>query len=282
MAGFFEQFVAFGTDIVGLERFMRFIQSVLSILSFYPRLTPLVLLLLLPPTGPARDAKTSELAMRELCSHLNLTRRAIRLFWCLGSFQSSWKAYAAPDKSAEAWLSIMADTLFGLFGMMESVTLPDLLPTAHLSVFGLQEAVRLDGQAQGLWLAALSCAILSSSVRIARAYAHRAVPATGGGLVAEVEDEKRQAGEGDGAAKAAALEKRREEREAAAQEFGGKIKSLTVKLAAEVLDLVIPASTTGLAKFDPGTVSIAMLLSTILTGRIVWERCGRAIDSKPV
>lgn len=36
MAGSFAQLVAFGTDIVGLERFLRFVQATLLILTSHP------------------------------------------------------------------------------------------------------------------------------------------------------------------------------------------------------------------------------------------------------
>lgn len=264
MAGFFEQFVAFGTDSVGLERLLRLVQSLFAILTFYPALMPTML-----PGMTKAALHTSELAMRELSSHVNLTRRAIRLFWCLGSFQSSFSAYAAPEKSLEAWLSIMADTFFGLFGLVESATLPDLLHTEHFSLFGYAEAVRLDGQAQGLWLAALSCAALSSGAKVFRAFAYRAVPEEAGAFFAVADGEKT----GD------AAEKRKREREALEKERRRKMGRLTRKLAAELLDIVIPAWSTGLADIELGTVAVAMVFSTILTGYDVWERCGLAIDS---
>ncbi|KAK2612976.1 hypothetical protein QQS21_000905 [Conoideocrella luteorostrata] len=273
MARFFEQFVAFGTDSVGLERLMRFIQSIFAILTFYPTLIPMFL-----SQQPLSVHKTTELAMFELSSHLNLTRRAIRLFWCLGSFQSSWTAYGAPAKSIEIWLSIMADSFFALFGLMESVTLPDLLHTNHFSIFGYDEAVKIDGQSQGLWLAALSCAILSSGIKIFRAFAYRAVPESGSAFGASGQDEKDGAA-GDKTSKAA-VEKRKKEREALARENSRKIRALTRKFAAEVLDIVIPAWSSGLASIELGTVAIAMFLSTLLTGFAVWERCGMEIDGK--
>lgn len=251
---------------------MRFVQSIFSILTFYPALIPMLL-----SNQPPTIHKSSELAMLELSGHLNMTRRAIRLFWCLGSFQSGWNAYLAPEKGIETWLSILADTLFGLFGFTESITLPDLLHVKHLSIFGFDEAVRIDGQSQGLWLAALVCSALGSGISIFRAYAHRAVPETGSGFGAG-EDEKSVKG-GEKKAKAAA-EKRKQEREAAAKEASRKMSGLTRKLLAEVLDIVIPAWSSGLADIDLGTVSIAMFFSTVLTGYAVWERCGQEINSR--
>ncbi|QLI68244.1 uncharacterized protein G6M90_00g036360 [Metarhizium brunneum] len=272
MAGYFEQFVAFGTDIVGLERIMRFIQSVFSILTAYPALIPMLL-----SHQPSAVHKTSALAMGQLSNHLNMTRRAVRLFWCLGSFQTSWNAYVAPEKSIETWLAILADSLFGLFGLMESVTLPDLLQVKGLSVFGLAEAVRIDDQSKSVWLAALACSALCTGVKILKSYAHRAVPETGSGFGAP-EHEKKKTGKGGENKAQAAAEKRRQEREAASKEAGRKIGGLTRKLLADLLDIAIPAWATGLADIDAGVVWVAMLFSTIFTGYAVWERCGQAID----
>ncbi|KAG6041726.1 hypothetical protein E4U41_002591 [Claviceps citrina] len=293
MAGTFEQFVAFGTDIVGLERLMRLLQALFTILTVHPTLLPVLL-----PGQPKAVHQASVLAMLELSNHLKLARRAIRLFWCLGSFQSSLSGLASPPSPGksrlEAWLSITADSLFGLFGLVESLTLPDLLPGRHVSVLGRAAAVKLDGQAQGLWLAALLCAVLRSCVRLLGAFADRAVPPTGG--VFAVSDR----GEGDvkttgtaksdddddddAAAAAAAAErqrrKREKEREVLDKQHGRKIGALTRKLAAEVLDLAIPASRMGLVDMEVGTVAVAMLFSTLLTGYAVWERCGIAIDAK--
>ncbi|KAG6012796.1 hypothetical protein E4U43_007641 [Claviceps pusilla] len=295
MAGVFEQFVAFGTDIVGLERLMRLLQSLFTILTCYPGLIPLLL-----PAQTAHVHRRSGLAMLQLSGHLNLTRRALRLFWCLGSFRSSFSAWAGlpseSEKGLETWLSITADSFFGLFGLVESVTLPDLLQVRHFSVLGYAEAVKLDGQAQGLWLAGLVCASLGSGIRLSREVFARTArsPAVGEAVVVsdadgEETDDKtattENAGRGAGDAGAGRQQRdqqprRGREKEALDKEHSRRIGGLTRKLAAEVLDVAIPAWSTGLADIEPGTVAVATFLSTILTGYAVWERCGRAIDEK--
>ncbi|KHN99031.1 uncharacterized protein MAM_02729 [Metarhizium album ARSEF 1941] len=273
MAGHFEQFVAFGTDIVGLERIMRFIQSVISILTSYPALIPILL-----SHRPPAAHKTGALVMGELCDLLNMTRRAIRLFWCLGSFQSSWNVYVVPEKSTEDWLFILADSFFGLFGLMESVTLLDLLQVRGLSVFGLDEAVRIDGQSKSVWLAALVCSALCTGVKIFKTYVERAVPETGSGFGAATNE--KTSGKGDEKTPKAAAVMRRQQREAASKETSRKVRALTRKLLADLLDMAIPAWATGLADIHVGTVCVAMLFSTVLTGYAVWERCGQAIDQR--
>ncbi|KAG6008894.1 hypothetical protein E4U21_003706 [Claviceps maximensis] len=280
MAGIFEQFVAFGTDIVGLERLMRLLQSIFTILTSYPTVIPMLL-----PTQTKDVHQRSELAMLELSARLNLTRRSLRLFWCLGSFQSSFSAFASgpSEKSIDTWLSITADSLFGLFGLLESLTLPDLLQTRHFSVLGHAEAVKLDQQAQGLWLAALSCAILSSAVRLAREMSARRAAPRAQGCVSGAEGKEKDVNTTtttthDGGVRGVGARKR--DHEALDKARGCKISGLARKLAAEMLDIVIPAWSTGLADIELGTVAVAMFWSTVLTSYAVWERCGLVIDGK--
>lgn len=51
-----------------------------------------------------------------------------------------------------------------------------------------------------------------------------------------------------------------------------------MKLLAEMLDMVIPASTLSWVDVDARLVGIAMFCSTVLTGIAVWDRCGRQLD----
>lgn len=263
---------------------MRFVQAIFGILTFYPTLIPMIL-----SSQPPAIHKASELAMLELDSHLNLTRRALRLFWCLGSFQSGWNLYSATEKSPEAWLSIMSNTLFGLFGLMESVTLPDLLHVRHLSIFGFEEAVRIDSESQALWLGGLVLSALASGVGIFRAFAYRAVPETGAGFGTGEHDEEddksekktpKKGGKRTGASKAVVADQRKKDREALAKENSRQVGRLIRTLLADSLDCLIPAWSTGLINIDVGTVCIAMFGSTLLTGYAVWERCGQQIDSR--
>ncbi|KAH0594825.1 hypothetical protein MHUMG1_07660 [Metarhizium humberi] len=263
MAEYFEKVVAFGTDSVALERLMRLIQSVCSITVSYGILIP-------PPLSsatPTVQNTTGELALRELTDILHLTRRAIRLFWCFGSFKSSCDAYGAPGKNIEAWLSILADSLFGLFGFMESITLLDLLKLDKLSIFGFEEAVRIDGQSQSLWLCALTCSLLRYGVNILHNHAKPAV------LGAANDDKSADAGE-QGESKDASVVAERKQQEGLAKERSRIIWGSRRKALADALDIIIPAWKMGLLKVDLGFVSIAMLFSSILTGYAAWERCG--------
>ncbi len=49
------------------------------------------------------------------------------------------------------------------------------------------------------------------------------------------------------------------------------------RIVADSLDLLVPASVLGWISAEPGTVSLAMFVSTALTAAEVWERCGAEV-----
>lgn len=284
---------------VGLERLLRFIQSVFLILTSYPSLIATYLL----PSRPASVHASTATSLLELQSRLNLTRRAIRLFWFLGSFQAGWTLYVADSapsssgggssggvgKPLETWLDIIAASCFGMFGLVESATLVDLARVPGVALLGLGEARRLDAQAQTLWFVALYASALSSGVKLLRLLAHKPVPQTGEGFgVADAAN----GDEGDGNAKGektgsmttaeqrALAKKRKDERKEWMKEVNAKTGALVMKLLADVLDLVIPASSLGWVKVHVGVIGIAMFCSTILTGAAVWNRCAKQLLQK--
>ncbi|KND88677.1 hypothetical protein TOPH_06772 [Tolypocladium ophioglossoides CBS 100239] len=283
MAATFEHFVAFGTDIVGLERFLRFFQSIFLILTSYPSLIADFLL----PSYPPSVHVSTETSLRQLQSHLNLTRRTIRLFWFLGSFQSSWALYTAPapdGKFIETWLDVLAQSAFGMFGLMESATLLDLARVDGVALFGADKAVRLDAEAQVLWLVALYASALGSGIRLLRLFACRPVPQTGEGFGTALEKEP-GAAPGDEAEKERVkmkelAQRRKEERKTWLKEFNDKAGALGMKLLAEMLDLVIPATSIGWIKVDVGFVGVVMFCSTVLTGMAVWAKCGKQLQKR--
>ena len=250
---------------------MRLVQSIFAIMTFYPSLVPALL-----ASQPPAVHQESVIAMSELSGYLNLTRRAMRLFWCLGSFQASWAGFSRPNKDLEAWFGVLSGTFFGMFGLIESVTLLDLVHVKHVSLLGFDEAVRIDAQSQGFWLLALLCASLSSALAIVKGFAHRAVPDE---LEMPEDDDKKKMTEAETEALA---EKRKLQREVAAEQHAARSARLSRKFLADVLDMVIPAWSMGILQIDLGRVSLAMLGSTILTAYAVWERCAEALDGQAV
>ncbi|KAF4595772.1 AoPex11B-like protein [Ophiocordyceps camponoti-floridani] len=105
MASITQQLTAFGTDIVGLERTLRLIQATILVITSY---APLLHLTTTPPH-----------ALHHLQTRLNLTRRTVRLFWFLGSYQSG--------RESDGWPGVLARSALGSFGLLESATLLDLL-----------------------------------------------------------------------------------------------------------------------------------------------------------
>ncbi|KAJ6438942.1 NADH dehydrogenase (ubiquinone) flavoprotein 1 [Purpureocillium lavendulum] len=276
---------------VGLERLLRFVQSVFLILTSYPSLIAAYLL----PSRPASVHAAAATSLRALQSRLNLTRRTIRLFWFLGSFQAGWALYVGDDAAAagagaggggdgvgkplEAWLDILASSAFGMFGMLESATLVDLARVPGVALLGFDEAARLDAQAQTLWFLALYASALSSGVKLLKLYAHRPVPQTADGFGGGGGDDK--ATKATTTTTTAALaKKRKDERAARTAEANAKARALGMKLLADVLDLVIPASSLGWVTVDVGVVGVAMLGSTVLTGAAVWNRCAKQLQNK--
>ena len=282
---------------VGLERLLRFIQSVFLILTSYPSLIATYLL----PSRPASVHASTATSLLELQSRLNLTRRAIRLFWFLGSFQAGWTLYVADSapsssgggssggvgKPLETWLDIIAASCFGMFGLVESATLVDLARVPGVALLGLGEATRLDAQAQTLWFVALYASALSSGVKLLRLLAHKPVPQTGEGF--GVADAPNGDGSGDAngekgsatmAEQRALAKKRKEERKEWMKEVNAKTGALVMKLLADMLDLVLPASSLGWVKVHVGVIGIAMFCSTILTGAAVWNRCAKQLLQK--
>ncbi|TKW49886.1 hypothetical protein CTA1_2086 [Colletotrichum tanaceti] len=307
----YDQFVAFGSDNAGLERILRGLQALTAIFSAYPSLTSLLLLAPGAPYSPLLEA------LGPLRGHLNLARRFIRLFWFLNSFGTSYNLYtSAPSSSSpspsppagtplqsksdggvvvavglETWLDILRFTLLGLYGGLESLTLPDLLGIPRLEFFGAERTAALNVEAQRFWLLALACGVLANLTRMLKAFAYAPVPQHGHGYGTGEElgkDGEKPDGDGgeplDWKAERARLRaivvKRREERKKWRRHVAFQVKSLGRKVFSDSLDCLIPGVILGWVNVRPGTVGVAMLVTTVLTSRDIWERCGAAVAAK--
>lgn len=276
-------------------------------MSAYPSLVSLVLL--------ASDSPLLE-ALGPLKGHLNLTRRFIRFFWFLNSFGTSYNLFASisaaptptPPPGArksrgvglETWLDIIRFTLLGLYGGLESLTLPDLLGVPQMEIFGAERTRALNIEAQRFWLLALMAGVFANLTRMLKAFAYAPVPQHGHGY-GTGEQAQEKAGEKDGTAGGekkddggeekldweaerlrlrAIVVKRREERKRWRRNVAFQVKSLGRRVIADSLDCLIPGTILGWVNVQPGTAGVAMLITTYLTSKDIWERCGAAVATR--
>lgn len=218
------------------------------------------------------------------------------------SFSSGWRMYTAKEKGPDTWLDVLSKSFWGMFGMVESITLPDLLDVEYLEIFGQERTLEMNQQAQVFWLLALYASTASTGIKIIRSFAYRAVPKTGGGYGMGEEPVKEAYSEKDAkknpakaAEKEAAdedkmkkereqlkviVEKRKEQRKTESSESGAQVKDLLLKLAADMLDMVIPATALGWLAPESGTIGSIMVITSILTSIDPWKRCGREMRNR--
>ncbi|KAH7013316.1 peroxisomal biogenesis factor 11 [Ilyonectria destructans] len=268
MANAYEQFVAFGTDLVGLERLLRLFQSACSLLIAYP----LLLATLLPNTSEVAQAvKATGLAA--VRGQINVSRRFIRLFRFMDTFKAGWVLYVAEEKNLEVWLSIISKTSLGLFGMTETLTLLDLLGIDSLQIFGPIQSKEIDSQSQYLWFGGLAASVLVSLIKLYRL--NSSVPVEDPTKTSTTEkdatkkDAKKEASE-----KSAEAEKQKQRQ----QETSAKKVVLVRGIISDAVDMLLPGSAIGWVNITAGQVSSAMFFTTLTTGWAAWERIGEKLQ----
>ena len=197
---------------------------------------------------------------------LNLARRFIRTWRFLDCFAVSQSLYnGASAPTLELWLDIMRLSLFGIYGFLETITLPDL---SGVTCFGPEMTKRINFEAQKFWFGALICGVVAGVSRLVNLYAHAPIPNVDDvyGL-AKGEKDKGKKQEDQVKAKKAAAEKERAQKSAAK-------RALLTKTAVDAIDLVIPTSVLRWVAVEPAVVGWAMFLSTLLSGYDVWKKCG--------
>ncbi|KAK4103270.1 hypothetical protein N658DRAFT_494600 [Parathielavia hyrcaniae] len=242
----FEQFVRFGTDAYGLERLLRGLQSLTTLLLFFAPLRHLLLLASPFPSSPTAAAAISLATLTQLRTRLSALRQPFRLFRFLDSLSSAWSVFSSSPPSAdflglvERWTDFGSKAFTGIYLVLESLTFVDVaVAVPGLGLFGSQEQVRatvLDGQR--FWFLGLVCGILCALAKLGR-------------------------GEGNIGGKS--------------NGDGGRRYRIWRRLVADMLDLSVPGSMVGWVSLSPGKVGLLMLGSTVLTGMEVWERCGREV-----
>lgn len=267
---------------VAVERMMRLLQAIGLILTSYTGL-----IALLQPSSSAAMHISTRLTLVSLQDFFNVTRRSIRTLWFLRSFQSSYKQYiSSQPKGVEDWLDVLAGSVLGIFGLLETVTLPDMMSITGIAIFGPRQSKELNVQAQVFWFLGLLAMVLSAGVKIFRLFAERALPlgADFGAEKEEAEDEKtngggNKAGQANKLAKQCAAEKKRKQhKDDVAKATQAQISALGLKIVNDMLDMVIPANVCGWTNVHPGQVGIAMMITSLITLRGHWDRCGQALQ----
>ncbi|KAI1867312.1 hypothetical protein JX265_000851 [Neoarthrinium moseri] len=300
---FHEQFIRFTTDSVGLERTFRLLQATVQIIASYPAVLGLLLSLLGFITGSSSAAVShaqTNVILLALRQRLGLARRFFRLFRFLDAFHAAHKLYAglsatgAAPAPAEAWLDVLGRTFNGMYLLLEASTIVDALQIEGLRVWAPDWERAITVEAQRFWLLALVCGVLAGLLRMVKVLAYTPVPATGDGFAHGAKEGKDDAGEkdkvgpGDGdegefdmqkeqQRLRAIVKERRKGRVLWRREVRAKLRGLGRAVTANALDIVLPGSVVGWVQADPGTVGLAMFVTSILTGMDAWERCGREV-----
>jgi hypothetical protein len=208
----------------------------------------------------------------------------MRAFRFLESLGASLKLYSSPaaaqgqGKSLDEWLAVLALTCFGLFGMVESITLFDVAPVDGLGIFGKEQSDWMNLEAHKFWFVGLYASAVSSGWKLFRVLAYQPVPTTTTSDVLGADGEKTAKQEKEDIKKAA--EKRKEERVKWAKEVSEKTTGLTLSLIADVLDLTIPAATLGWVDLSDGIIGTAMLCSSVIMVLQTWKRMGGEVESR--
>ncbi|KAI1416487.1 peroxisomal biogenesis factor 11 [Hypoxylon sp. FL1857] len=290
-----EQFIKFTTDSVGLERTFRLFQATVQILASFAIPFDLLLYVTLS-TGATPSSSSVRVILKALNQRLGLARRFFRLFRFLESFNAAQKLYyklSSPEAQkgkprgylvkAEPWLDVFARTFNGMYLLLEASTIVDALQIPGLAVWTPEWERTITVEGQRFWLFSLVCGCLYNLLEIPLAAASTPPP--------ELPAREKNAGEGSlkGISKKGTDKPSKEmnEKEAQALEertriWRQQVSAKTYKLGraatANALDIILPGSVVGWVKVQPGTVGLAMFVTTILTGMEVWERCGREVS----
>lgn len=250
------------------------------ILTSYP-----ILITYLFPSSPLSVLVSTKTLLFDAQGHLNIVRRWMRAFRFLEALGASWAIYSRPPpqqqqqqqqgRSIDVWLDVLALTCFGLFGMVESITLLDVAPLDGLSVFGDELTAWMNLEAHKFWFVGLYASAVSSGFKLFRVMAHQAVPSTGSGFAAAASEKKDSA---------KSAEEEKEEMKKAAEkrkeEVSEKTGALSLSLLASVLDLTIPAATLGWVTLSNGILGLAMFCSSVIMVAGEWKGIGAELEKR--
>ncbi|KAI1095515.1 hypothetical protein F5B19DRAFT_306638 [Rostrohypoxylon terebratum] len=296
MSQTFETFIKFTTDSVGLERTLRLFQSIVQILSFFPIPFDLLLYVLSTSTGQTPSSSVTRTVLLALNQRLALARRFFRLFRSLESLHAAQKLstrLASPQTWAGhtrgllaksvPWLDVFSKTFNGLYLLLEASTLPNALQIPHLAPLTPAQDRLLTAEAQRFWLFSLVCGALYHACEIPLLIAYfpppPPKPETAGAR--EDIDERLGAEKMSEEEHGEYLKRAAAKRDLVARDWARQVSALVWKLGraatANALDIVLPGVVVGWIHVSPGTVGVAMFVTTVLTSMDVWERCGREV-----
>jgi hypothetical protein len=210
--------------------------------------------------------------LTELSGRFGLVRRFIRLFRFLDAFSASYNLFTSTSKDGqptsahlEKTVDGLAGTFNGLYLLLEAVTLVDALKIPGLAIWGVELESAIKVESQRCWLFALVAGALACMLRLLRLRDLTPTRATPNNATEKSTgiDEKETA-------------KIEEERARNALK-SAQSRRLTRKMVACVLDLALPGSVVGWIPASKSSVAIIMLVTSVLTGVDVWERCGKEV-----
>jgi hypothetical protein len=187
-----------------------------------------------------------------------------------------------------------------MFGMMETVTLLDLCGIDNLRIFSPEKFSEIDYQSQLFWFAGLYTSVLVTVIRLYRlvssppaAVTRQSVSTTPTENTAELVSAEKETSTTALFEKSSKEEldkererlkgivtKRKTERRAWMKKVNAEGYVLLRALVSDLLDMLLPTTTVGWIKLDPGLVSLAMFFTTFTTGSAVWDKVGRDLQMK--
>ncbi|KXJ88526.1 peroxisomal biogenesis factor 11 [Microdochium bolleyi] len=298
MARTLDQFIAFTTDTVGIERILRLVQALAQVFATCALPFELLLTAIAAHTGRKASPELTLAILIAVKQRFNLARRFFRVFRFVESFRAAQKLYARASSTvgqqkqkdsstgntnnigADVWLDIFGHTFNGMYLLLEATTIIDVLDIDGLSVWDAPTRATISVEAQRFWLFALVCGMLSGLWKMFCIMAYAPVPQQQAitNNKSGADEKKEKEGEQDPAAllkeEQARLRQGVQDREAHRSEERARIYKLGRGAVANAFDIAIPGAVVGWLDLSEGAVGSAMVVSTVLTGLAVWERCG--------
>lgn len=178
---------------------------------------------------------------------------------------------------------MICKTSLGVFGMLETVTLLDLLEIDQLQIFGPEQTASLNYQAQYFWLTALCISLFRSATRLLRILGNQVAPGSSSTNEKEKDAQKERDDQDRNSSSTkddndSAPRKPNEiqvETSNRQTKPGEPVSPVILKLISDAMDLLLPASAVRLVQVDSEVIAVAMIISTAITANDVWVRCGR-------